>query len=243
MRKVVDIGVHEVIPNEAGVMALQSIPATKKPPKIAIKLFRDAKGVFLECACPVGLIGEISLEEFEDVYRGQSLNEKDTPVPGIAMRSAGLALFAVTLGKAVHDKINELFEVKELALGSMLDSVASAAAEKAADIVQDYYIETLKARGLVDSNTRVMRYSPGYCGWHVSGQKKLFQFLRPEDIGITLRESFLMEPLKSVSGVLIAGKREIHIIKDDYPFCSTCDTHSCQERARSLFVGNDNQDQ
>lgn len=235
MRKVIDINVREVVPNDADVMALQAIPRSKKPPATAVKILQQAKRMFVECGCPVGVIGEISLADFDDVYKGQSLNEKDTPVPAIVQRAAGLALFAVTLGQAVHDKISELFEDKELALGSMLDAVASAAAEKAADMVERNFVDVLKAKGFTAEHIVVMRYSPGYCGWHVSGQKKLFQFLRPEDIGITLRESCLMEPLKSVSGVLIAGERQIHIIKDEYPFCSMCETHSCQERVRSLL--------
>lgn len=235
MRKVVPIGVREVIPEEADVMVLQAIPVTRRPNETARKLFWNAKATFMECACPVGLISEISHQDFEDVYSGESLNEKDTPVPKIAGMASGLALFAVTLGQAVHDKISELFEIKELALGSMLDSVASAAAEKAADMVERDFKEALKAKGVAKKIRVVMRYSPGYCGWHVSGQKKLFQFLRPEDIGITLRESYLMEPLKSVSGVLIAGVKEIHMIKDEYPFCSMCETHSCQERVRLLL--------
>jgi len=117
----------------------------------------------------------------------------------------------------------------------MLDSVASAGVEKAADIVETKFLESLMTKGTVDKETVVMRYSPGYCGWHVSGQRKLFEYLKPSRIGIVLRDSFLMEPLKSVSGVLIAGKKEIHIFEDNYPFCSECETHSCQERIRALL--------
>jgi len=61
------------------------------------------------------------------------------------------------------------------------------------------------------------------------------EFLKPAEIGITLLDSYLMTPLKSISGVLLTGKKEIHIIKDDYPFCSQCKTHSCQQRIRTLF--------
>ena len=82
--------------------------------------------------------------------------------------------------------------------------------------------------------TALLRYSPGYCGWHVSGQKRLFEFLQPQQIGITLRESFLMQPLKSISGVMIAGPIDIHRFKNDYPFCERCETEGCRERIRAL---------
>ena len=71
----------------------------------------------------------------------------------------------------------------------------------------------------------VLRYSPGYCGWHVSGQINLFNTLTPEKIGITLGESCLMNPLKSVSGVLVAGPPNIHI---STPTVAIKLTGSCQ---------------
>jgi cobalamin-dependent methionine synthase I len=85
----------------------------------------------------------------------------------------------------------------------MLDAVASTAAEMAADAVERNYLKRLRVENQEANSTAVLRYSPGYCGWHVSGQKKLFEFLQPAEIGITLLESFLMTPLKSISGVLL----------------------------------------
>ena len=235
MSEIVKIGIDEVVPGQEAVMTLQGIPEDKEPPENAKQLFLGAREVFLTCVCPSGIIREIERDEFEKVYMGQSLNADDTPVPKIAMQADALALFAITLGQAVHDEINRLLASRELALGSMLDSVASAGAEKAADIVEGNFLQALLTTGLADENSAVLRYSPGYCGWHVSGQKKLFEYLEPGRIGIRINESYLMEPLKSVSGVLIAGRREIHIIEDSYPFCRECETHSCQERIAALL--------
>jgi hypothetical protein len=235
MSEVIKISTLDVVPDEKSVMLLQGIPLSNKPPENAQELFAAAKDVYRECVQPAGIMKEIQHEEFQDVYKGQSLNAEHSPVPKIAAKANGLALFAVTLGQVVHDKINELFEAKELALGSMLDSAASAGAEKAADMVEIKFLESLRTRSMVGKGTVVMRYSPGYCGWHVSGQRKLFEYLKPEQIGIKLRDSFLMEPLKSVSGVMIAGTIDIHFIHDDYSFCGECETHSCQDRIKMLM--------
>jgi hypothetical protein len=43
-----------------------------------------------------------------------------------------------------------------------------------------------------------------------------------------------MTPLKSVSGVLVAGDKEIHRFKPKYPFCKVCQTHSCLQRMKML---------
>ena len=92
-----------------------------------------------------------------------------------------------------------------------------------------------RKKGKITLSSGTVRYSTGYCGWHMSGQKKLFGFLHPEDIGIMLLDSYLMKPLKSISGVIVVGEKEIHRFKDSYPFCSDCKTHSCRKRIKALF--------
>ncbi|UCE26659.1 MAG: hypothetical protein JSW52_09965, partial [Candidatus Coatesbacteria bacterium] len=92
----------------------------------------------------------------------------------------------------------------------------------------------LAKNGKLSPESGVLRYSPGYCGWDISGQKKLFEYLKPNDVGITLRESYLMEPLKSVSGVIVAGPAEIHDFELNYPFCRDCVTKFCRDRIKSV---------
>jgi cobalamin-dependent methionine synthase I len=108
--------------------------------------------------------------------------------------------------------------------------------EVAADIVKRAYHEGLSKQGADNPSMRLLRYSPGYCGWHVSGQRALFDVLRPEEIGITLRESFLMEPLKSISGVIVGGPAEIHSFENSYPFCADCEDRSCRKRIQSIMA-------
>ncbi|MDH4209846.1 MAG: hypothetical protein OEV79_00135 [candidate division WOR-3 bacterium] len=226
----IEIRKQEIIPSQEDAFALQGISSGSKVSSNIILLFDQAVKIFAEHAQPVGIIAEISKNDFGIIYAGEGRNETDTPVAEIFQKADRLALFATTVGQGLHDKINELFVNKDFALGSMLDSVASAGVEKAADVLEAFFGSTV-TRGIEDDkNIAVMRYSPGYCGWHVSGQRKLFEYLKPEEIGITLRASYLMEPLKSASGVFIAGGVDIHFFADTYSFCSQCETHSCRER-------------
>ncbi len=231
MRGVLKIPVKDVIPGQKESLALQGISSMKEPSDRIVKLYKSARVLFEAICRPIGVVADITKEDFAHVYRGEGRNEPSTPVQEIFEKADRLALFAVTVGHEVHEEINELFKQKDFALGSMLDSVASVGVEKAADVVEARLAKTKSKRRGGSEPTVTMRYSPGYCGWHVSGQKKLFEFLKPRDIGITLRESFLMEPLKSVSGVLIQGRAEIHKVEDKYPFCIQCDAHSCRERS------------
>jgi hypothetical protein len=114
----------------------------------------------------------------------------------------------------------------------MLDSVASAAADRLTALLGSLY-PALNG-GASANGTRVLAYSPGYCGWHVSGQRALFAFLDPGEIGVTLNASCLMEPLKSVSGVLVAGPARIHRFAPAFPFCPECREKPCHERIASL---------
>ncbi|MCK4414710.1 MAG: hypothetical protein KAY32_14345 [Candidatus Eisenbacteria sp.] len=104
-------------------------------------------------------------------------------------------------------------------------------------VVRDAGVRDAVARGGPGTPVPLacLRYSPGYCGWNISGQRALFAALKPERIGITLRPSMLMEPLKSVSGVVVGGRPEIHRFADRYPFCADCRTHGCRERIRKVL--------
>ena len=53
-------------------------------------------------------------------------------------------------------------------------------------------------------------------------------------IGIELSDSCLMSPLKSVSGVLVAGPAEIHDFENDFEFCLDCTTWECRDRIASI---------
>jgi len=235
MRKIIKIPIDEVRLSRNDILKTQGIPRGKNPSKTIEPLFNKAIELFLECSKPSGIVSEISIPEFGDVYKGEGLNEESTPLDEIFRKAEALALFAVTIGERVNQKMAQLFKENELVLGSMLDGAASVGTDKAADMVEDYYFNMLSKKGATTNSTPILRYSPGYCGWHMSGQKKLFEFLKPKDIGISLMDSYLMKPLKSISGVLVAGPKEIHKFKDSYPFCIQCKTHSCRERIRALF--------
>jgi hypothetical protein len=224
----------EVVPDCAPVLAHQGIPAGRRVSAAVEAVWRDAVDLFLKAASPIGMLKEITAPEFARVYEGEGRNEPRTPVGDVSRRADRLALFAVTLGASISREIAARFESNDLALGCMLDAVASLAADALAERLEWQYRELVEHAGATGSETRALCYSPGYCGWHISGQGKLFEFLRPREIGITLRETYLMEPLKSVSGVVLAGPKAIHQFDMDYSFCGDCRTRSCQARIKAL---------
>ncbi len=234
MRDIIKFETSEIEPDRIAVLKNQGITKPARLPEKIHQLLDRALDILATISEPRGIISDISAAECETVYRGEGSNEPDTPLEGIIKRADYLALFAVTIGEEVSTKISELFYSNEFALGYMLDSVASEAADNTAIATERYLLDGLKKQGLSSPSTAVLGYSPGYCGWHISSQKKLFEYLRPEEIGITLRESYLMQPLKSVSGVLVAGDKEIHVFDNNYPFCDQCEALVCRHRIQSV---------
>ncbi|MHC4427485.1 MAG: vitamin B12 dependent-methionine synthase activation domain-containing protein [Planctomycetota bacterium] len=234
MTEIVPLTPPDVVPQRASVLAHQGIAAGSSVSAAVDAVWREAMDLFPRVADPIGMLEEIPQAGFARVYEGEGRNEPRTPVGDIAPRAERLALFAATLGPRISREIAARFEANDLALGCMLDSVASIAADRLAEHLQQRYRELLENSGQIDAGGRALCYSPGYCGWHISGQGKLFEFLGPGEIGITLRESFLMDPLKSVSGVVVVGSPEIHEFDMDYAFCAECRTRSCRARINAL---------
>jgi hypothetical protein len=226
MREELTFTAADCKPPTAEILKCQGIPADTKVDKRIEALIEGALTDYLRVAQPRALLLEVSAADFDKIYAGEGDNESFTPVAEIYPQAERLALFALTIGEEISARIEWLFGQNDFAQGSMLDSVASAGADQVADLVERYYLERV-----VGSDSPVaLRFSPGYCGWHVSGQRRLFAALQPDSIGLTLRASHLMEPLKSISGVIIVGQPSIFEFEDSYDFCAACQDHSCQER-------------
>lgn len=234
MRSIVDFAQEDIRLPRKEILRSQGVPDEAALSENYERIYMEATVLFRELAEPKGIIDGMTISRFKDVFRGDGLNDKENPVEEIYRKSSHLALFAVTLGPVLSEKVTEFFNSGNYAIGYMLDSLSSYAADKLADLAAQHLYAEIAGREASANLLRVLNYSPGYCGWHISGQKKLFEALRPEEIGITLNESCLMSPIKSVSGVLIAGPGKIHEFVNSYPFCNTCTARSCIERMRNL---------
>lgn len=136
-----------------------------------------------------------------------------------------MAFFLVTAGIGIDAWSKSAFAAGDFLEGYMIDTFGSEIAEAAADAVEAKIGE--HAAAMAQSITN--RYSPGYCGWDVGEQQKLFSLLPEKFCEITLTESSLMVPIKSVSGVVGIGKKAT---KKDYQ-CSICEMTHCIRREKT----------
>jgi len=231
---IVSFAPAEIAPLRPAVLAQLGVPARAEAPERSLALLDEAAALFAGLVAAKGVSEPIGAADFEAVYRGEGRNAPDSPVAAIAPRAEHLHLFAVTLGEPLSAEIRLRFAEDDIAVAVALDATASVAADEAAEALERRVEVDLRASGWAAPDGAALRYSPGYCGWDVTGQRALFAALRPGRIGITLNESCLMQPLKSVSGVVIAGPRAIHRFRPTYPFCDDCETRTCRDRLRGL---------
>lgn len=142
-------------------------------------------------------------------------------VAGALGRAERAAVFAATIGPAFEEWARSTM-ADDPALGFIADAVGSAVAEALADRLHDQVEAAMAARDWKITN----RYSPGYCGWSVAEQHALFSLLPDTFCGITLGESALMHPVKSVSGIIGVGPAVKH---NDY-LCGVCTQPDCTYR-------------
>ncbi len=234
MRRIEYVSADSLVINRDAVFRGQGMTEKTRITKTVEMLFEKAVAIFRDTASPTAVLDEVSIEQFMQIYRGEGANDVPSVVELIAPKARTLALFALTSGRTITDTIKKLFEEKEVALGYMLDVVASEGTEAAAEELTRRCLEHCKREGKFFDGDAVLRYSPGYCGWHVSGQKKLLAALNAAEIGIAHNESFLMNPEKSISGVMISGEKKIHFFKNNFAFCEACTHKSCRARIQSL---------
>lgn len=106
-----------------------------------------------------------------------------------------------TVGAAIEERVRRLWDERELPLAVMLDSVGSAAVESLAEYANDLLCQAAIPAGLKVTN----RVSPGYAGWDTAEQAALFRLCPGDPIGVTLNESCVMTPGKSISFLVGVG--------------------------------------
>lgn len=137
-------------------------------------------------------------------------------------KTESVAVFLCTAGQEIGGMSRELMMGGDPLKGYILDVIGSIVVDAAADLMQNAL-----AKSVIQSGQKITnRYSPGYCGWSVGEQHKLFQLIPENFCGIKLTESALMDPVKSASGIIGIGE---HVRYYKYT-CSYCDMKDCAYR-------------
>ena len=236
MRKIHNLSIDDVIPTVQEVLVQQNMTGRAPSPRV-LQLLDQALGIFRELANPMGVLEDFPVGEFPELYHGNGMNAPDGPVPSVVAGADAVAVMAATMGDALAVKSGQLFAEGSAALGYMMDAVNSSGAERLGRRMCDLFFDELPSEIRAWENLRVQYYCPGHCGWHISGQDKLFATLHPEDIGMSVNTRWVMFPFKSISGVVVAADIEVHRFQCGFSFCPQCRERKCVERFKLLTLG------
>lgn len=136
--------------------------------------------------------------------------------------ASDIALFICTAGPIFTELSHEYQQNGDFLEAYVVETIGSAIAENTMDRIQLLLEEACGEQGKKITN----RYSPGYCDWALTEQQTLFAYIGENPTGITLSPSCLMNPIKSVSGIIGIGKE---VKKRPYG-CDICNSKTCTYR-------------
>lgn len=162
-------------------------------------------------------------QDYNDgLFIGEKFFNLQKIVTGVLKKSENVAVFSLTIGAPMETKSKELLKNGDLVHGYIYDAVASVTVEACADVLHDHITEKM----LLANQKATNRYSPGYCNWNVKEQHLLFSHLPENFCGISLTESALMTPIKSISGIIGVGEK----VKYSEYSCNDCNIKDCTYR-------------
>ena len=136
-----------------------------------------------------------------------------------------LALAICTIGPDLEREVSQLFNVGDYAAAVVLDSAGSVAAESFADYVNNMICQQTLPKEL----SLTPRISPGYGDWVVQEQGIMFALLPGDRVGVTLTETYMMQPRKSISFAIGVG--EGFSVGKGTGKCRHCNMADCPYRA------------
>ncbi|MDR0843658.1 MAG: hypothetical protein LBN71_00410 [Tannerella sp.] len=140
-------------------------------------------------------------------------------------KSSSFALFAATAGVEFEQILQECKRTEDdILVNYLLDIMGTCIVEKTGDYMERKLEEEIGAELL-----HTHRFSPGYCNWRLTEQRKIFSLLGNRPCGITLSDVCLMLPVKSISGIIGIGKE----VKRKQYACQYCELETCYKRKKA----------
>jgi len=134
--------------------------------------------------------------------------------------SSQFSLFVATAGEEYETWNAKLKAKNDLVDVFIADSIGTCIAEKAGEYLEIQLEE--ETGNLKHTN----RFSPGYCGWNLIEQRELFSLLPTGVCGISINDSCLMYPIKSISGIIGIGEN----VTEKLYSCQICNKIDCFRR-------------
>ena len=127
-----------------------------------------------------------------------------------------VALILCTIGPDLDEQVSAYFIASDPLRGLVLDGIGTAALEELAEEACRRIDEVAKGKGWEASAPM----SPGNLDWGLEEQRVFFDLLPAKEIGLRLKESYQMTPLKSLSLAMGLGEQVLPSIEESP--CTYC---------------------
>lgn len=185
------------------------------PDKMTSDIMDEVENELLKVCRPAYTFTEIPKDS-------QTLGGND--IKKVVAESEKVLLIAATLGIYV-EKLLRKTQITDMAKAVVVDSMASVAIEQFMDKIEDELKERYK--GLYFTN----RFSPGYGDYPLEKQREVVKILNTEKkLGLSLTDSLLLNPTKSVTAVIGLNKNEVKGKINCTSKCMKCGNKNCPYR-------------
>ncbi len=161
-----------------------------------------------------------------DLFPVEEVHPGEVVLKEVRLRSKGLAklwaqaqevaLILCTIGPALDEQVSAHFVASDPLRGLVLDAIGTAALEGLAEEACRLIAEVAKGKRWEASAP----LSPGNLDWGLEEQRVFFDLLPAKEIGLRLKESYQMTPLKSLS--LAVGLGEAVLPSMEKSPCTYC---------------------
>ncbi|MBN1894475.1 hypothetical protein JW906_08265 [bacterium] len=151
---------------------------------------------------PMGIYSRLKIKSCQEravIFRNSDFVLESRQVSRLLDGCTEAVLFMVTIGGRLELELISLLDEKETTRAFILDAIGSETADTVADQMHWHYLkEIAQAEGMEVTP----RFSPGYGDWLITMQSEIHKACNGSAIGISVTESSLMIPRKSVSAVV-----------------------------------------
>lgn len=175
-------------------------------------------------AVPRSVVKRFPLETLADgTLRAASITLKSNSLRRNLAECKEVFFFGATLGAAV-DVLIRRASLMDIARGFVMQAAAAAAIEAYCNDLNDELRRQATAEGLYLRP----RFSPGYGDFDLSCQQEIIHVLHaPKEIGLTLTDSGLMVPVKSVTAIIGISSVPTNCLREG---CEVCGKKDCAFR-------------
>jgi len=203
---------------------------TRPAPKRVAELARDLVDICRELTAPRAVWEMYEVGEIDGGRVVLGSAEFTSEIPIRVLEGADMAAVSVmTIGPGVDREVSRRFRDGDSLGGMLLDVMGTTALASAGiQLRSRLEKEEVSARGL----SMTAPFGPGQCHWDLRDQQTLFSLVDAQAIGVSLDDSFLMNPKKSVSAIVgIGDEKNLFRLTS----CDICDRPQCTGREMRLL--------